>query len=770
MGACRKAWVIEYRVLGPLEVREGDRPLPLGGAKQRAVLALLILNANRVVSRDRLIDELWGDEPPETVVTSVQVYVSRLRKLLPPETLVTRAPGYLLNAERNDIDLFRFERLVAAGREALGKDDPASAARVLRDALELWRGPALAEFAPEPFAQIEGGRLDDLRVATLEERIQADLALGRTADLIGELEVLIAEHPHRERLTGQLMLALYRSGRQTEALAAYRRLRSALDDLGLEPGENLQVLERQILNHDRELEGVPRAPAGAPAGAALVTTTPAPPLGRRSVTVLFAALATNDEAEEDPERTAALFDRLHAEAAAEIEGAGGLVERGLVGALLATFGATDDGDGDHARRGAGAAVATRSRLAREFGGNLVVRMGLESGDVLLGRPGASVAGAPVTAAARLVPLAQPDEIVVGERAAAAIGTAFDLRKHAGATILVEAGHAAPRVQTQPRPEVRKNVTVLFADLVDSTRLGEQLDPEAHRRLMSRYFDAMRSVIERHGGIVEKFIGDAVMAGFGGPAVHEDDALRAVRAAAEMREALATLNGDLDRIWGIRLAGRIGVNSGEVIAGDHRQGHMAVTGMPVVVAQRLEAAAATNEILIGEATYRLVRDAVGAEQVTRVVKGGAEVRARQLVEVRARVAGHARRFDSPLVGRDHELSTLRSAFATVERNDTCQLLTVLGPAGVGKSRLVQEFVREVDADATVVLGHCLPYGEGITYWPLGEVVRELVRLEGAGDAEPSSAAIAEVLDGEEKAELIGELIADALGLGSSGVAV
>ena len=606
--------MIEYRVLGPLEVREGDRPLPLGGAKQRALLALLILNANRVVSRERLIDELWGDEPPETVVTSVQVYVSRLRKLLPPETLVTRAPGYLLDAERDEIDLFRFERLVADGREALGKDDAANAARILRDALELWRGPALAEFAPEPFAQIEGGRLDGLRVAALEARIQADLALGRTADLIGELEVLIAEHPHRERLTGQLMLALYRSGRQTEALVAYGRLRTTLDELGLEPGENLQVLERQILNHDPEIEAARRAPAAAPAEAGLVTTTPAPPLGRRSVTVLFAALATNDEAEEDPERTAALFDRLHAEAAAEIEAAGGLVERGLVGALLATFGATDDGDGDHARRGAGAAVATRSRLAREFGGNLVVRMGLESGDVLLGRPGASVAGAPVTAASRLVRLAQPDEIVVGERAAAAIGTAFDLRKHAGATILVEAGHAAPPVQTQPRPEVRKNVTVLFADLVDSTRLGEQLDPEAHRRLMSRYFDAMRSVIERHGGIVEKFIGDAVMAVFGVPVVHEDDALRAVRAAAEMRESLVALNADLDQIWGIRLAGRIGVNSGEVIAGDHRQGHMAVTGMPVVVAQRLEAAAATDEILIGETTYGLVRDAVVAEQV------------------------------------------------------------------------------------------------------------------------------------------------------------
>ena len=161
---------MEYRVLGPLEVRDGERSLPLAGAKQRALLALLLLHANQMLSRDRLIDELWGEEPPETAVQSVHVYVSRLRKLLPAGTLVTRPPGYLLELEPDELDLRRFERLLAEGRKALAHDDPGRASRVLHDALALWRGPPLAEFAFEPFAQVEIGRLEDLRLAAVEER------------------------------------------------------------------------------------------------------------------------------------------------------------------------------------------------------------------------------------------------------------------------------------------------------------------------------------------------------------------------------------------------------------------------------------------------------------------------------------------------------------------------------------------------------------------------------------------------------------------------
>jgi DNA-binding SARP family transcriptional activator len=240
---------MDYRVLGSLEVRDGDRLLSLAGAKQRALLALLLLNANRVVSRERLIDELWGEEPPETAVQSVQVYVSRLRRLLPDATLLTRAPGYVLEVEPEAFDLHRFERLAADARKA----DPERASHLLREALELWRGPALAEF-DEPFARVEGGRLEDLRLTALEERFAADLALGRHADLIGELETLIVDNPHRERLRGQLMVALYRSGRQTEALEAYRQARETLDELGIEPSADLRQLEKAILTQATALE------------------------------------------------------------------------------------------------------------------------------------------------------------------------------------------------------------------------------------------------------------------------------------------------------------------------------------------------------------------------------------------------------------------------------------------------------------------------------------------------------------------------------------
>jgi predicted ATPase/class 3 adenylate cyclase len=320
-------------------------------------------------------------------------------------------------------------------------------------------------------------------------------------------------------------------------------------------------------------------------------------------------------------------------------------------------------------------------------------------------------------------------------------------------------------------EVRKTVTVLFTDLVESTRLSRQLDPEALRMLMSRYFDGMQAVVERHGGVVEKFIGDAVMAVFGVPVIHEDDALRSVRAAVEMRAALVELNRDLERTWGIQLEGRIGMNSGEVIAGDPVHGHRFVTGDVVNVAKRLEEAAARGEILIGEATHRLVRDAVVAEPVAdRVVKGGQTVQALRLVDVLPHVPGRARRFDSPLVNRVQQLEAMRTVFAVVRQNRTCHLLTVLGPAGVGKSRLVREFVGEVGGEATVVSGRCLPYGEGITYWPLGEVVRELVRLDEPAVAERPSAAIAALLPGEEKADLIADLVTEAVGLGDSGLGI
>jgi DNA-binding SARP family transcriptional activator/tetratricopeptide (TPR) repeat protein len=268
---------VEFRVLGPLEVRAGDGPLSLGPRKQRALLALLLLHANRVVARERLVDGLWGESPPETAVASVQVYVSRLRKSLPEGVLLTRPPGYVFEVEPEEFDLLRFERLVAAARAA----DVAHAAVLLREALGLWRGAPLAEFSAEPFARVEAGRLEELRLVALEDRIEADLSLGRDGELVGELAALVASHPRRERLCGQLMLALYRSGRQSDALDAYRAARAALAELGLEPGAGLRGLERRILTQDAGLElGRPLVAGPVPLPGALVPESPFPFVGR----------------------------------------------------------------------------------------------------------------------------------------------------------------------------------------------------------------------------------------------------------------------------------------------------------------------------------------------------------------------------------------------------------------------------------------------------------------------------------------------------------
>lgn len=253
---------MDFRILGPLEVRDGDRSLPLGGAKQRAVLALLLTRANAVVSSDRLIDELWGEEPPATAANIVQAYVSRLRKELGAEVLVTRAPGYTIEVEPGQLDLHRFERLVEEARQALADGEADRAAKMLREALTLWRGPALADFTYQPFAQAEISRLEELRLTALERRIEADLALGRHAELVGEVEALVAAHPLRERLRGHLILALYRSGRQAEALEAYQEARRALvDQLGIEPSSALRELEKAILRQDPALDlALDRAP------------------------------------------------------------------------------------------------------------------------------------------------------------------------------------------------------------------------------------------------------------------------------------------------------------------------------------------------------------------------------------------------------------------------------------------------------------------------------------------------------------------------------
>ena len=287
------------------------------------------------------------------------------------------------------------------------------------------------------------------------------------------------------------------------------------------------------------------------------------------------------------------------------------------------------------------------------------------------------------------------------------------------------GYCGSVLVAQPPPqEVRKTVTIIFCDLKGSTELGDRLDSEAVREVLALYFSAMKPVLERHGGTIEKYIGDAIMAVFGLPRMHEDDALRAVRAAAEMREALAELNVTLRAEFGVTLENRTGVNTGEVVTGEGGGSQRLATGDTVNVAARLEQAAPVGEVLIGESTYRLIREAVEVvpmEPLT--LKGKPEpVPAYRLLSVTAgaRSTGSA---DRPLVGRDREIATLDAEFRRAVTGPECRLVTLLGEAGVGKSRLIEEFVRHVGDEATVLRGRCLPYGDGITFWPLAEVLRQ-----------------------------------------------
>jgi DNA-binding SARP family transcriptional activator len=266
--------VLQFRILGPLEVAGDGGPLRLGGPRQRATLAILLLNANRVVPVERLADDLYAGAPPVTAVTQVQRQISELRKALGSEAFIeTRAPGYVLRVAPEQLDLMRFEQRAAAAGDALGRDEPEAALRLLRDALALWRGPPLADVADEPFAWPAIERLEEIRMAADGQRIEAELALGRHAELVGELEELVFEHPLHERFRGQLMLALYRSGRQAEALDVYRRTRQALvEEFGIEPTPVLQKLERAILTQDPSLDPGPPTTARADPSAEPVRT------------------------------------------------------------------------------------------------------------------------------------------------------------------------------------------------------------------------------------------------------------------------------------------------------------------------------------------------------------------------------------------------------------------------------------------------------------------------------------------------------------------
>jgi class 3 adenylate cyclase/tetratricopeptide (TPR) repeat protein len=306
-------------------------------------------------------------------------------------------------------------------------------------------------------------------------------------------------------------------------------------------------------------------------------------------------------------------------------------------------------------------------------------------------------------------------------------------------------------------ETRKIVTVVFTDVAGSTALGEQLDPESLRRVMWRYFDAMQATLERYGGTVEKFIGDAIVAVFGVPAVHEDDALRAVRAALEMGERLEALNSELDHEYGVRIVTRTGVNTGEAIVGEGAGDQKLATGDAVNVAARLEQAAAHGGVLVGESTYDAVRDAIVAERLPPFeAKGKSEpLVAWRLLGLRPDVPAFARPIVTPFVGRSRELDELRGAFDIAIRERTAALATIVGTPGIGKSRLARELVGALEAEARVLVGRCIAYGEGIAYLPLADVVRDVA----GDDPEPE---LARLLADVERGDIAARLIASAIG--------
>lgn len=571
---------LDYRILGPLEVNDAGSPVVLRGTRQRELLAALLLHPNEIVATDRLIDELWEGDPPPTAAKIIQNGVSQLRKLLEPDReegteplLVTRSPGYVLRVREGELDADRFERLIEEARRDLAAGGSAEAASGLREALDLWRGPVLADLGDASFVRTESARLEELRLAATEDRIEADLALGHHADLVAELEALVATHPLRERLRAQLMLSLYRSGRQAEALRVYQETREVLvEELGLEPSPALQRLERAVLVQDPALE------------------------------------LTTEE-----------------------------------------------------------------------------------------RPAQPSAPAPV--------------------------------------------------------ETRKLVSVVSTDVLS---VSGPHDPEALQRPMSRAVETVTQVLERHGASTEASSTGGVIGIFGVPTVHEDDALRAVRAAREAGDALAELLPELERDWGLAVALRSGVKTGEVVAGDSASRGV-VAGDVVTVAARLQQAAEPGEILLDDVTEQLVRGTVRAERLEPTgLRGTGQQSAWRLLEVLDRVSEQRRRSEAPLVGRRDELTRLRQALERSSLERTAQLLTVLGPPGIGKSRLAREFVRSLDEHATVLHGHCLSYGEGITFWPLHDVI-----IQVAGE-EPGE-ALRSLLETEDGAEAVVDRLLDAIGI-------
>ncbi|MGH8973885.1 MAG: BTAD domain-containing putative transcriptional regulator, partial [Acidimicrobiia bacterium] len=426
---------MEFRILGPLQVIGAVRPAAVGGSRERTLLARLLVSANQVVSSERLLVDVWEGDPPEGASRALPVYVSRLRKVLRAagieEAILTQPPGYVLRLEPGHLDAVRFEALVVAGRRRAVSADPEGAAGILREALALWRGPALADVADVPFARGEAARLEEARLTALEERIDADLACGRHAELVGELGTLVSAHPLRERPWGQRMLALYRSGRQAEALRAYQELRGILgEELGIEPSTALTRLETAILRHEEELDRrlpepgaplVPSAAAPAPPGAEPQPFQEAPDHTAPGVVAfLFTDVVGSTE----------LFQQLGDDAAEE-------VRRGhfrLVRDAVAAHGGTEVktlGDGVMvaftsplaAIRCAVALQQTIERDNRRRATTLAVRVGLHAGEPISHED--DYFGTPVVVAKRLCDRAEGGQILASALVRALVGRRGD---------------------------------------------------------------------------------------------------------------------------------------------------------------------------------------------------------------------------------------------------------------------------------------------------------------------------------------------------------
>jgi class 3 adenylate cyclase/tetratricopeptide (TPR) repeat protein len=501
---------------------------------------------------------------------------------------------------------------------------------------------------------------------------------------------------------------------------------------------------------------------------------------RRQATIVTSDLKGSTALGErlDPESLREVMTTYIDEMRAVFEGHGGTIEKIIGDAIVAVFGLPTEREDDALRAVEAAAESLRAlaslndRLEQRWGVRLTVRTGVASGDVVVGEAAAAqhvLTGPTIAIATAMEQNSPPQEILMAEstyelvRDAVEVepmdnvtpkGTKLSIPTYRLVSVAEHAEETAPEAAEGMRicqtcgeenpddftycgncgaqlatrkavSDTRKTVTVVFADPKPATADGTPPTPEALRDVMSRYFAGMQQALARHGATVEKFIGDAVMAVFGLPTRHEDDALRAVRAARDMQKALPDLNAAFEGEYGITLANHIGVNTGEVVAGDASLGQRLVTGDTVNVAARLEQAAGAREILLGDLTYRLVRDAVSVEEVEPLtLKGKSEpVPAFRLLSVGDAAQGVQRRSDTPMIGREKEMRALRSLFTRSIDENGCRMATVVGDAGVGKTRLVSEFTADCSADALVIKGRCLPYGDGITFWPLREAVRE-----------------------------------------------